>query len=262
MNPSDPASGSEGNKKSTVEAYKEIDFAKEGLSLLTCPKCGHFISGNDINIEKTVAKCGHCHHVFGFAYDSSSSSLVPEQIIPQGIEEFKLRSELDIRLKWLETTSKGGRWFLTLFTFLWNIILLPFVIAIIASGEWGVLLFLSFHLIVGMGLLWHMATVYMNQTSINVTKHQIKIRTTPLWHPMSKKKEIDTSQLKQLYVTKYVQSTSNGVPNYAFALYAILQSGEKVSLIRGMNKETQVFVEKAIEDYLEIKNVSVPEEDG
>ena len=61
-------------------------------------------------------------------------------------------------------------------------------------------------------------------------------------------------------MTRYVQSTSTGEPNYAYALYGILDSGEKVSLVRGMNKETQVFVEKEIENYLGIKNRKVPDE--
>ena len=261
MDPSKSIKPGEEQLKEVSALKTEIDFNKEGHGLLTCPKCKHFISGEDINIEKTVAKCSHCHHVFGFAYDSTTASLVPEVIVPQGVEELKLKSELDIRLKWLQTTSKGGRWFLILFTTMWNLILLPFVVGVIISGLWGILLFLSAHLLIGLGLLWHLATVYFNQTSISVSEHGIKIRTMPLLHPLWKNKDIDTNSLKQLYVSRYVASTSNGVPNYAYALYAILNTGEKISLIRGMNRETQVYIERAIEDYLGIRNTKVSEED-
>ena len=242
------------------EAYKELDFKEFGHSLLTCPKCSHFISGKDINIEKTLAKCEDCNHVFSFEHDPETKKLHPAKVMPKGVEALKLRSELDLRLKWTETTSKGGRAFLLLFTTLWNLILLPFVIGAIASGAWSILLFLSLHLAVGLGLLWHLATVYMNQTSISVTKRRIRITTTPLRSFLWKRKEIEVDSINQFYVTRYVQSTSNGEPNYAYALYAILTSGEKVSLIRGMNRETQSYVEQEIERFLGIKNRKVPDE--
>lgn len=240
------------------QAEKELEFSEN--SLLSCPKCNHFISGKDINVEKTIARCSHCDHVFGFEHDSATHRLKPSQIIPEGIEILKLRSELDIRLKWVDTTSKAGRWFLTLFAGMWNLMLLPFLIVILVSGEWGILLFLSAHLLVGLGLLWHLATIYLNRTSISVSKRNIKVRTFPLKHFLWKNKDLDPDHITQLYVTKYVQSTTNGNPNYAYALYAIMKSGEKISLLRGMTREAQVFIEREIEDYLGIKNRKVPEE--
>ena len=239
-------------------AVKELEFSDSPL--LSCPKCNHFISGKDINIEKTIARCNHCDHVFGFEHDSATNSLKPSQIIPEGIEMLKLRSELDIRLKWVDTTSKAGRWFLTLFAGFWNLMLLPFVIVILATGSWGILLFLSAHLFVGLGLLWHLGTIYLNNTSIIVSKRKLRVRNFPLKHFLWKNKDLDPDHITQLYVTKYVQSTTNGNPNYAYALYAIMQSGEKVSLLRGMTREAQVFIEREIEDYLGIKNRKVPEE--
>jgi hypothetical protein len=143
---------------------------------------------------------------------------------------------------------------------MWNLILLPFVIMMVVSGSWGLLLFLSAHLAVGMGLLWHLATIFMNRTSISINRERIRIRTYPLKQFLWKDKDIDTRELKQLYVTQYVQSTTNGQPNHAYALYAILKDGEKISLLRGMNKETQMYLEREVEGYLGIKNHRVEEE--
>ncbi len=251
-------SGEEENSLLQPETrYEEIDFKKENLNLLTCPECNHMLSGSEIDGDKLHAKCNNCNHEFRIAFDSSEHAMVPELLIPEGIEELKLRSELDLRLNWKQTTSKGGRWFIMLFAGLWNLILLPFVIGVILSAEWGILLFMSLHLLVGLGLLWHLSTIYMNRTSISVTRERIRITTIPLKHPVWRDKEIPTKDIEQLYVSRYIQSTNNGVPNYAFALYAILKSGEKKSLIRGMNQETQAYVEKAIEKYLGIKNSKV-----
>ncbi|MEO6130308.1 MAG: hypothetical protein ABIQ02_00565 [Saprospiraceae bacterium] len=248
------------NSFQTEETYKELDFKKEGFNLLTCPRCHHLISGGNIKVEKTRARCSHCQYEFGFTFDRTNSFLIPELLIPKGIEELKLRTELDLRLRWKETTSKEGRWIILLFASFWNLILLPFVIGLIVMGLWGILFFLSIHLLIGLGMMWHLATIYFNSTSISVTKDRIRITTLPLKHPLWRRKDIDTGTIDQLYVSKYEQSTTNGEPNYAYALYALLKTGEKISLIRGMNFETQAYIEKAIEDYLEIKNVKVSDE--
>lgn len=260
MVPNDLSASDEKYVDEVKEEKKELIFEGPEDELLACPKCNHFITGNDINVESTIAKCSHCDHVFAFAHDSASRKLKPQAIIPKGVEMLKLRSELDIRLKWTETTSRGGQGFIILFTTVWNLILLPFVVMAVVSGTWGILLFLSAHLTVGLGLLWHLATIYFNQTSISVTKERIRIKTLPLKSLFWKSREVHNSDISQLYVSKYVQSTSNGVLNYAYALYAILRSGEKISLVRGMNRETQRYVEREVEEFLGIKNRKVPEE--
>ena len=260
MNPPKPSAPDLSDPKDVKEAYKEIDFSAPEHQLLSCPKCDHFISGSDINIEKTVAKCSQCHHAFGFEHDSSSPKLKPTLLIPDGIEVLKLKSELDLRLRWLDTTSKEGRWFMTLFAGFWNIIVLPFAIMAVVTGNWGILLFLSAHLAVGLGLIWHLGSIYINRTSISITKKKLKIRTMPFRQILWKNKEIEVDRINQFYVSRYVQSTTNDNPNYAYALYAILDTGEKVSLIRGMNRESQVYIEQEIEGFLGIKNKKVPDE--
>jgi hypothetical protein len=261
MNPSE-SSGEQLSSSPKPEAqYQEINFKEKEHELLTCPKCHHLISGNDINIEKTIAKCSNCHHIFGFSHNSKIGGLVPELIAPEGIEVLKLRSELDLSLDWKKTTSKGGKTFMLAFTFLWNLILLPFVLTILLSGNWSILLFISLHLAVGLGLLWYIAAVYLNKTSINLSRNHLRIRTVPIRFPFSKSGDYELSDIKQFYVSKYTASTSNGVPNYAYALYAIMNNGDKVSMLRGMNRETQHYIEQELETFLGIQNIRVSEED-
>ena len=52
-------------------------------------------------------------------------------------------------------------------------------------------------------------------------------------------------------------STTNGKSNYAFALYAIMKNGKKIKLIKGMNKETQLYLEQELERFLNIEDVHV-----
>jgi len=238
----------------------ELDFTGKNKLLLSCPECNHFIRGADINVEKTIARCGHCDHVFGFAHDSATGNLQPETIIPEGLEVLKLKSELELHLDWQKTTSPGGRKFLIVFTLLWNLILLPFIIGIILSGTWGILLFLSIHLAVGLGFMYSLASIYLNQTVVTISRHKIRVRTTPLGKPFSGSREINAEDVRQLYVSKYTQSTTNGAPNYAYALYVLLKDGQKLALLRGMNEETQRYIEHEVESYLGIPNIQLPEE--
>jgi hypothetical protein len=248
-------------EQKTEEVYKELDFNDEQHRLLSCPKCNHLISGNDINIEKTIAKCSHCHHVFGFSHDSKIGGLVPELIPPEGVEVLKLRSELDIQLDWKKTASKGGKTFLTAFTFLWNLILLPFVLMILISGQWGILLLMSLHLADGLGLMLYIAGLFLKKTSISLSRKRMKIRTIPIPIPLYKAKELEIDRITQFYVTQYTASTTNGVPNYAYALYAILDNGDKVPMLRGMNRETHHYIEQQLEGYLGIQNRRIQGED-
>jgi hypothetical protein len=242
------------------DSYPELDFNSQEHQLLSCPKCNHLIGGNEVNIEKTIAHCTHCGHIFGFAHDSKSGRLKPERLIPEGIEVLRLRSELDVSLDWKKTTSKGGRKFFTLFTFAWNTMLLPFLLVGLLMGNWGILLFLSLHLLVGMGLLWYIAAIYFNRSTLTISDRKLRVQSGPVRLPVFKNREISTDQIDQFYVSRYTASTTNGVPNYAYALYVILKSGERISLLRGMNWETQQYLEQEIEAYLGIMNKTVENE--
>ncbi len=186
--------------------------------------------------------------------------LQPELLVPEGVEVLKLKAELDIRLNWRRTASKEGRKFLLVFTTIWNLFLLPFVFISFVSGNLSILLFLSLHLAVGVGLLWYMAASMLNSSSLTVTPRRFKVRSYPVPIPVFKSRDLDTGEIQQLYVSRYTNSKTNGVPNYAYALYAVKTDGTKLQLLRGMNRETQRYVEKEIENFLGIKNRPVKEE--
>jgi hypothetical protein len=71
--------------------------------------------------------------------------------------------------------------------------------------------------------------------------------------------KIPVEDIDQLYVTRYAESRTNGTPNYAYALYAILRGGRKMRLVKGMNEQTQKYLEYEIESFLNIKDRKVPD---
>lgn len=251
-----------GSSSSPATMVREEFISLPGVALqpLLCPSCQHEVGADALNPEKGTAQCPHCYHVFGFSHDSATGQLRPEQLLPDGLEVLKLRSELDLRLRWMHTTSAWNRKFFILFTTLWNLILLPFVITVVVSGNLGILLFLSLHLLVGLGLIGYLAAIYVNTTEVSVTPDRVRISSGPIRFPFGKAREWPAKEVDQLYVSRYTAGTQNGSPRYAYALYAILKSGDKVSLLRGMNQRTQAYLEQEIESYLGIANRPVADE--
>lgn len=239
----------------TFEETFDLESRKEHL--LKCPSCNHFIKADDININKLIAKCSNCSHVFSFENVQARDLGVytrPDMLIPSGLEVLKLQSELDIQVNWFRNVSKSSFAFTMLFTLIWNLVLLPFVIMALVTGAYNILLFTSAHVAVGIAMLMRMIAMFINTTHINVSRSSLEITTTPLPSLFRRNKKIPVDRVQQLYVTRYVDSRTNGNPNYAFALYAVLKNGEKLQLVKGMNEATQKYLEYEIESFLGIKD--------
>jgi len=222
---------------------------------INCVDCGTEIPAKDIDINTILAKCSNCNSVFDFEREIREwDRNRPEIFMPEGLEVLKLQSELDMQVSWMKTKPKKGFGFMTFFTFVWNLILLPIVFTSVMAGQFEVLLGAGLHILVGLGLIGYIASVFINSTDIVVDKRFLEISHRPIKLPFFKSHKIPSSEIKQLYVTRYVSSSTNGVPNHAYALYAILKNDKRVQILKGMNRETQLYVEQEIENYLEIKD--------
>ena len=246
----------EDHGQSNIKFQQKVKLGKSDELNLVCDKCGSQIEGSNININSSLAKCGSCNTVFSIKDDHffvTDRIGRPEMIMPAGTDVLELSDSLDIRLDWLKSHPQGTLTFLTIFTVFWNGILAIMAGGAVLSGSIESVAFMSIHLLVGLGLLYYLATVYLNYTDIIVTESYIEIDHRPVKNPFVRRKRIESNEIDQLYVTKYVSSTTNGNPNYAYALYAILKTnGKKVSLIKGMNRETQLYLEQKIERYMKI----------
>ena len=224
-----------------------------------CTECGNDIPAQDVNITETLAKCNDCNNIFQFDEEifPEWTRRKPEMFIPEGTEVLKLPSELDIQFDWLRSQSKAGLGFQTFFTLAWNLMLLPFVLSAVKSGQFEVLLFSAIHIMVGLGFMVNLLSTFINKTNISVTKRFIQIKQKPIPSFLKKSVKIPTGDVKQLYVTRYVSSTTNGVANHAYALYVITKNGRKHQIVKGMNKESSLYLEQEIELFLDINDVAV-----
>jgi len=237
--------------------YKQADdgLFKKGIHL-DCIECGTPVPARDININTSLAKCDNCDSIFDFEQNVKQwDRNRPEIFMPDGLEVLKLQSELDMQVSWLKTKPNKGFGFMTFFAFLWNLILLPVVFTSVMSGQFEILLGAGIHILVGLGLIGYIASVFVNTTDIVVDNRYLEISHRPIKLPFFKSHKIPSKEIKQLYVTRYVASRTNGVPSHAYALYAIMHNDRRVEILKGMNRETQLYIEQEIENYLEIQEL-------
>lgn len=241
-----------------IEEQYQYKKAEKKLHV-KCTECGNDIPARDVNLTDALAKCNDCNNIFQFDEEifPEWTRRKPEMFIPEGTEVLKLPSELDIQVDWFRSQSKAGLGFKTFFAFVWNLMLLPFVISAISAGQFQVLLFAAIHIIVGLGFIGNIISTFINKTNISVTKRYIQIKQSPIPSFLKKNAKIPTGDIKQLYVTRYVSSTTNGVANHAYALYVITKDGRKHVLVKGMNKESSLYLEQEIEMFLEIEDIEI-----
>lgn len=69
------------------------------------------------------------------------------------------------------------------------------------------------------------------------------------------------TEVKQLYVEKYISSRTNGSPNDAYRVNLILDNQRTVRLIHGLRHPDQArYIEQQVERFLEIEDRPVREE--
>jgi hypothetical protein len=234
-----------------------LDFKIREDHLLHCPACDHFVKADDINIQKLMAKCANCGQVFSFEHARTrelAGYSRPDMLLPEGLEVLKLENELDVSVRWFKSVPRSLLTFTLIFTLFWNLILLPFVLIAIGTGSYEILLFTSAHLAIGVGFIMRLFAIFINKTHVNVSRKFLEIRTGPLPAIFRRNRKIPVHEIDQLYVTKYVDSRTNGNPNFAYALYVILKSGKKLQLAKGMNAQTQRYLEYEIESFLGIED--------
>lgn len=225
---------------------------------LTCPTCQSIVEAEGINIQKLIAKCAQCNTVFNFENREPSAQPMERLDIPlpDGFLVEHYSSEMIIKIIWRKTRHLS---FYIIFTVFWNLITLPFVILAISSADWMLALMISLHVAVGIGFLLYTLALLMNTTSFDVSTHGIAIVTNPIRVPLNPNRYLKSNELEQLYIDKYVASKTNGRPNYAYAVHAVVKGADKhLKLIKGLkNKNQALFIEHEVEKFLNIENKEV-----
>ncbi|GJM35165.1 MAG: hypothetical protein DHS20C18_41660 [Saprospiraceae bacterium] len=227
---------------------------------LNCPSCNSEIRAEDINIDKVLAKCAQCNAVFNFEKVLRQPSHKRQEVLlPVGIESFQTNFELDFEINWRKT-SKGLGFFL-FFTLFWNGIVGIFVVAGLATGQYGMLLGISIHLLIGIGLLYYVLATMLNTTYITVGHRELTVEHRPLRFPFYPNRYLPISDIEQVFIERYVASKSNNSPNFAFRVKLIDRNKKRIDLIKGLKHPDQaLYIEQEIEKFLKIQDQHVEEE--
>ncbi len=231
---------------------------------LSCPNCKSDIRGEDINIDKVVAKCANCNTVFSFENELNNELHKPahkkqEVLLPAGIESYSTDHELDFEINWRKTSKGIG--FFVFFTLFWNGIVGIFVIMALATGEWKMLLGVSIHLLIGICLLYYVLANMLNTTYITVRRGKLSVEHLPLRFPFYPDRFIPVANIEQVFVERYVASKTNNNPDFAFRVKLIETNQNRINLVKGLKQPNHaLYIEQEIEKFLKIQDKVIEEE--
>ena len=122
-------------------------------------------------------------------------------------------------------------------------------------------LFSLVFLFLGLGLLYLTVATWLNKTHIYVSKNSIEVKHQPV--PWRGNKKIKADNIEQFFVEKKHVGSSNNNPRYTYNVLGLTSENIQVKLIAGLEfRDHARFIEKAIEDYLRIKDVKIEGEAG
>lgn len=226
---------------------------------LRCPNCATPVPAADVNIDSLIGKCRNCNAIFEVDDElhrqraSDVEEKRPHIDLPQGFDVQRGLSTLDIRVHWRKTRML---WFYVLFSLIWNGVTFIFVGVAIRENSLTIALAISIHFMIGIAFLLYTISLLINSTHIYANTHGLQVKHGPMRVPFHPNRNIPRAQLEQLYVEEYVASRTNGRPNYAFRLRAIVKGQDKrPQLMRGLKKAEQaLFLEHEIEKFMDIEN--------
>ncbi len=177
-----------------------------------------------------------------------------EIYMPDGIDVLKLTNSMELEVDWKKNLTKKSMFPLVMMTIFWNIVVFVIVIGMVSAGALTSLVFISLHALIGTGMLYYILSLLFNQTRIFISADKIEINHTPVFSIFHRNRTIQTKDISQFYVKRYVSGTVNGIPNYAYVLLCKTKSGQVHTLIKGLNHESLLFLEQEIENYIGIKD--------
>ncbi|MEO0948817.1 MAG: hypothetical protein AAFY11_11865 [Cyanobacteria bacterium J06641_5] len=215
---------------------------------LNCETCGTPIPAENINLDRAIAKCTQCNSIFSFA-DRFPAAVPPKLKVdrPENIRVTRSTNELTIVRKWFGPIF----FFFAFFAVFWNGITWTIALAAIFSQEYQMLVFMSLHLAVGLGVLYYTTTLLVNSTEIRVDRRYLSVRNIPL--PFPGNCTVPVGRIEQIYCKEKISRGRSRSVTYE--LYAIAGEDRRQDIIKGLpSAEEAVFLEQEIERFLRIED--------
>lgn len=219
------------------------------MKSLDCPKCARKIADENINFDRAIAQCAQCNNIFQFDAGSKPVQHKSRRRVkrPAGVSRSVRGGTLRLSWRWFENAA----YFYVFFALFWNIIAFTVVGGAVSAGAFSFLMFP--HPLIGLGLIYYTAAMFLNTTEIKVNSQEIQVRHQPL--PWRDWQTVSVKQLSQLY-TGDVVSGKQRKRTYVVKLMTL--DGEFKRLIGGLKSaEYAFYIEQEIESFLNMQDVSV-----
>jgi len=170
---------------------------------------------------------------------------------PEGLHIEESTSNLVISYHWY----KAMAWFLVFFAIFWNGFMLVWFLA-----DTPILfkIFGSLHVAVGIGLVWYILCLFVNTTTITITRHELQIRHTPLPSPLHRNMTISRTDISQIYIVRSQTTSKSGSISYTFALHVVLSKNESKKLSIDCDEyDRALFFKRKMEQYMRIEPKAV-----
>lgn len=176
--------------------------------------------------------------------------------LPDKLELFHRGSYIEIVRKWFGWQIV----LMTVFAMFWDGFLFIWYSKVGESGEAMAIYFPLMHVAVGIGLTYYVVAGWFNRTHIFVSHGKIAVHHRPiLWWG---NKELESSNLKQLYVKEKISQSRNST-SVTYEVHAITHNGRNIKLVTGLETSEQaLYIEQEIEKYLGIEDIPVKGEIG
>lgn len=232
-----------------------ITLAKEEQVDVYCAFCNEPINSSNINVKDSLAKCNACNSVFSLeeaAFEKRRRGY-PIFFVPEGTEVLKLFSSLEITTSWLRSSKKDKFKFDFIFATIFSIVSSVAFFGGLLAGSALLSIFSSFFLVASLILLYLFLANLINKTVIRIEEETLSIQHKPLKFISWKNRRIPLKTIRQLFVKEYNSNRSvNNEPLKAYGLYILTGEDKEIKIIEDMNKETSLYIEQEIEEFLTI----------
>ncbi len=219
---------------------------------LFCSNCSAKIKKEDINIQRMVAVCDNCNHLFRFDdmmeknHKRSKTLPLPR---PKNITVENTINQLTVQWGWWDNASYNN----LIFTFVWVGIVAMVAYFPLTAGSYSGLLFVLVcpHGWVAIGLIYNLITQIFNSTTFTIDDLTLTVEHGPL--PWLGNRNIDRSEIEQLF-TREIRGRKG---RRTYHLNAVLQNQNEVILLKGASSEVLKYIEQEIESFMGIKNKRV-----
>lgn len=225
---------------------------------LYCPDCGAEIPAENVNIQKTLALCDQCNHVFDFGTDSGTDQKSKRHKrkrpakLRQRIEGDRL--ELGYR-RVFDPETFGTAIGCSVVALIFAII---YVIAAL-NDPTAPKAILAIPGVLIATLVYPLICLLINVTRIVTDPKTLAIQIGPLPFPNTEPKRLDLDEIVRVFCEETGYSQKNQSDTHYYQVNAELIDGSRVPLLRSLPQEYAFYITRTLEVYLEDpENFAVP----